>query len=614
MSLGSELAAGSLVETTQETVRLDQIPRIDPRRPLDIPTEPTIERPLSSRWAWLPTLCVGAALISVTLLVSTSILAFVDPVVDGQPLSPWRALARCSGMLALVLLGAGVISGLVQRCWPSAPTMLRKAAGTHVYAAVLSVVSTVVHMVALLASPSLGIGWLQILVPWTRQSGPLAQACAVLAVYLMIAMLVTSALRRVLSPRWFYRIHQVALPLFGLACLHSVLAMNAGGTSVRPGPCSAVGVLMAALLLLRFYRDPNARPVAPAQRSHLDQIPVAAYRTGRVLDTDAGPQNSAPPAPCAPVSLDHLTSLLITQTTWEADGVISLVLTAAPGERLPSWEPGAHIQVVLPSGRARLYSLFGDPLDREHYRIAVFCNEEGRGASWEIHHELRVGARLQVGPPRNGFTLEPAPSYLFIAGGIGITPILPMVRIVIGKGLRWRLIYLGRSKATMAFADAVAALHPYRATLIPEDKLGRPNLTELIASQEPGTAVYSCGPGGLIEALREATAQRPDLALRTEAFSGVESPHVAKPLNLKLCRSGVSLQVAQDQTILEAVRDLVPSMAGGCEQGICGRCTVRVIDGVPEHADIYLTQAQRRQGKMLICVSGAKTDHLTLDL
>jgi ferredoxin-NADP reductase len=561
-------------------------------------------RRLRSYLAWVPALSVGLAIVSITLLISTSALAFAEPVVDGRPLSEWRDLARCSGILAVILLGGSVISGLARGSWSSAPSVRRSVARSHAFPAALSVVFTVVHLVAVFAAPELSIGWLQLLVPGTRQDAPLAQACAVLAVYLMFAIIVTSALRRMLSPRWWHRIHQGALPLFGLAGMHSVLAENLTEASVHDAPihrasCCAIVALLGALLLLRFHRG----PVASVQRPSSDRLdPVASFGT------------VAASAPVPPVGRAHLRSLLITQTTREATGVVSLVLAAPLGECLPSWQPGAHVQVVLPSGRARLYSLCGDRLDRGRYRIAVLCQEYGWGASWEIHHELRVGVRLLVGPPRNGFTLQPAPGYLFLAGGIGITAILPMVRAMIGMGQPWRMIYAGRCRAKMAFLNEVAGLHPYRSTIMPEDELGRPNLAELIARQQSGTAVYCCGPDGMVDALREVIAARPDLSLHTESFRGVATPRTAKPLAVELRRSGTRLEVSAEQTILDAVRDLAPALDGGCERGICGRCTVTVLNGEPEHRDSYLTERQRRQGQMLICVSGATSNRLVLDL
>jgi ferredoxin-NADP reductase len=181
-----------------------------------------------------------------------------------------------------------------------------------------------------------------------------------------------------------------------------------------------------------------------------------------------------------------------------------------------------------------------------------------------------------------------SPAYLFIAGGIGITAMLAMAAQLTATGGEWKLMYVGRSRGGMAFIDEVSALGPDRVEVVPSDERGRPDLDEIIGSLAAGTAVYCCGPDRLLAAVRERVANRPDLTLHTE--------------------------LPGDRTVLQAVRDVLPAVAAGCEQGICGACRTTVLAGEPDHRDELLSAAERAAGAMLICVSRARSERLVLDL
>lgn len=285
--------------------------------------------------------------------------------------------------------------------------------------------------------------------------------------------------------------------------------------------------------------------------------------------------------------------LTVTARETVAEGVVQLRLE---GHDLPRWEPGAHLDVVLPSGLVRQYSLCGDPGDTSAYTVAARLVEDGRGGSREVHERLSLGAELEVRGPRNRFPLVEAPSYVFLAGGIGITPILSMVR-ALPEGAEWRLLYCGRSRASMPFLEE---LRGERVTVVE----GRPDLDALEVPE--GAAVYCCGPEGLMDSVVERWP-----GAHLERFSpGVSS---GGAFEVELRRSGRTLTVAADSSVLAAVREELPGTAYSCEQGFCGTCQQRVLEGEVEHRDELLTD-QERDDSMLICVSRARGARLVLDM
>lgn len=289
----------------------------------------------------------------------------------------------------------------------------------------------------------------------------------------------------------------------------------------------------------------------------------------------------------------------------EAADVVSLTLRAAAGGPLPTWRPGAHVDVFLPSGRQRQYSLCGDPSNRFRYRIAVRLIPEGDGGSREIHQSLRIGDRLRIRGPRNAFTFVDAPSYLFLAGGIGITPILPMAK---AAGTRGRLVYVGRSRETMPFLADLPD-----ADVRPDDEFGPPDVAALLARAEPGAAVYVCGPPPMLEAAQRCLFElNPTASLHTERFSALPVADGAE-FDLTLARTGTTIRVAADETALTAIHRELPDVAYSCRQGFCGTCKVAVVSGAVDHRDRVLTAAER-ENQMLVCVSRAASEHLVVDL
>lgn len=315
-------------------------------------------------------------------------------------------------------------------------------------------------------------------------------------------------------------------------------------------------------------------------------------------------------------SLAHPLALRITQIRLEAEDVISLTLAAADGAVLPEWQAGSHLEIKLPSGALRHYSMCGDLHDRLTYQVAVLKDEQGRGGSKEIHRDLRVGQVLAASAPRNLFPLKDAANYLFVAGGIGITPMLPMIQTVDGVK-PWQLFYAGSRKAKMAFTEQLAKW-PWQVSLCADDVHGFPDINALLDKQSADTAVYCCGPAGLIKAVDAACKAR-HLSFTCEHFGAAEpiaAPAAdAESFEVVLKQSGKTLTVLPEQTILGEVRKVLPSVGYSCEAGFCGACETRIVEGEAEHLDSLLSDAEKAANKsMMICVSRAKCSRLVLDL
>ncbi len=311
--------------------------------------------------------------------------------------------------------------------------------------------------------------------------------------------------------------------------------------------------------------------------------------------------------------------LLVAGLEPAASGVLRLTLASPDGAELPGWEPGAHVDLHFTSGGkdyVRQYSLCGRPGDRARWQVAVLHAADGRGGSAHIHAALAEGDRIRVAGPRNNFPLEPAGRYLFIAGGIGITPILPMIAQASASGADWRLFYCGRSARTMAFRDEVAAHGAGRVTLHESDVRGTADLAALIAATDPGTAIYCCGPEAMLRSVEEICARLARADLHMERFSagGSAAGGANTAFEVEFARSGVVVTVPEDRSILEIAEDEGIDVESSCQEGVCGSCEVKVIAGTPDHRCSVLGAKERAAGKsMMICVSRACSGRLVLD-
>jgi ferredoxin-NADP reductase len=307
----------------------------------------------------------------------------------------------------------------------------------------------------------------------------------------------------------------------------------------------------------------------------------------------------------------------ITRVVDVATGIRSFELASQDGLPLPDWMPGAHIDLHLPSGTIRQYSLCGEP-GTDRYRIAVLELPAGRGGSVEAHRDLREGVLVEVGAPRNEFRLAEAPAYVFVAGGIGITPILAMIREVARAGKPWRLVYGARTAAHFAFTDELDRLATETwgiVEYIAQDVHGHPDLPALVRDSA-GQGVYCCGPAPLMDALHaEMVSQGRAGQLVIERFTpAAQAPaDDGGSFEVELVESGLTVTVGPDQSILEAVRGAGVDAPSSCEMGICGTCETRVVSGDVDHRDSLLTQDERDAGDvMMICVSRAACAKLVL--
>ncbi|MFE9025373.1 PDR/VanB family oxidoreductase [Streptomyces iakyrus] len=304
--------------------------------------------------------------------------------------------------------------------------------------------------------------------------------------------------------------------------------------------------------------------------------------------------------------------LIVQRREFAAEGVLALTLRHPLGEPLPAWEPGAHVDVLLGPGLERQYSLCGDPADRSAWRIAVLREPAGRGGSAHVHEQLGEDAKVRVRGPRNNFRLEPASRYRFVAGGIGITSLLPMLAAADAAGAEWTLLYGGRTRGSMAFAEELGR-YGDRVTFAPEDETGLLDLPSVLDDVPEGTLVYCCGPGPLLDAVE---ARCPSGVLRVERFQPKEQETGGNTaFEVELARSGRTLTVAPDVSVLDAVRAAGVEVLYSCTEGTCGTCETDVLDGEPDHRDSVLTDDERAAGEtMLICVSRCRGGRLVLDL
>ncbi|MBW8795234.1 MAG: oxidoreductase [Streptomyces sp.] len=305
--------------------------------------------------------------------------------------------------------------------------------------------------------------------------------------------------------------------------------------------------------------------------------------------------------------------LVVGERESAADGVVALTLRHPLGEELPDWEPGAHVDVALGPELERQFSLCGNPGDRSGWRIAVLREPDGRGGSAYVHDQLGVGDKVRVRGPRNHFRLEPALRYRFVAGGIGITPILPMLAAAEAAGAEWTLLYGGRTRRSMAFTGELARYGDARVTVVPQDESGLLDLAAVLDDVPDGTLVYCCGPGALLDAVEERC---PAGVLRVERFQPkVQQGAVEREFEVVLAQSGRTLTVAPGVSVLDTVRAAGVEVLYSCTEGTCGTCETDVLEGEPDHRDSVLTEEERAAGEtMLICVSRCRGGRLVLDL
>ncbi|MEU2004332.1 PDR/VanB family oxidoreductase [Rhodococcus sp. NPDC019627] len=300
-----------------------------------------------------------------------------------------------------------------------------------------------------------------------------------------------------------------------------------------------------------------------------------------------------------------------------AEGVVVLELENSTSAPLPSWDPGAHIDLCLPNGLTRQYSLCGTPSDNGTYRVGILRDPASRGGSSYIVDEIGVGAAIEVKGPRNHFRMLPSPRYVFIAGGIGITPLLPMISAAEASGAEWELHYGGRSRQSMGFLDEITTLSGDRVRLYPEDEVGLIDLATVLDGHRAETLVYTCGPSGLLQAIEERTAGWPVGSVHMERFEPKEFDQQTSmgSFEVELSDSGTVLVVPPDRSVLQVLQDADVDVYSSCQDGTCGTCETTVLAGEVEHRDSILSaEEQAANDRMYICVSRAACPRLVLEL
>ncbi|WP_149360381.1 FAD-dependent monooxygenase [Lolliginicoccus suaedae] len=343
-------------------------------------------------------------------------------------------------------------------------------------------------------------------------------------------------------------------------------------------------------------------------------LPVRMPGLGMAVgeNPDDGPWGRPPRA--AKRSAAATQRAMISRASTITPAVRMIELERSDGGQWPEWAPGAHIDVRLPSGKLRQYSLCGDRENRRSLSIAVLREQQGKGGSIELH-ELAEGASITVGGPRNNFALADAPEYLFIAGGIGITPMLPMIAAAEAAAKPWRLLYRARSSERMPYAAELSQQYGSKVVLSDAARADRPDIASRLAALPPGAAVYCCGPSTLMDAVVAHAASREDITAHIERFvPTARSSGEDHPFEVVMEASRATVQVPVGTTMLDAMRSITPDLPASCENGLCGSCEVAVLRGRPEHRDDIIQPGERsRTDIMYPCVSRSHDACLAID-
>jgi cytochrome P450/ferredoxin-NADP reductase len=410
---------------------------------------------------------------------------------------------------------------------------------------------------------------------------------------------------------------------------NKILTFGEGIHSCMGAP---IARLMAQVLLeelVAVLDDTEVRIVGTPERWAKQMVRGFASLPVKIVSSDVVVQVRKAHASAAHVETVQQRSTRLTLATREletvarvdakqqvADGVVALTLRELDGRPLPPWEPGSHVDLILDRAATRQYSLCGDVDDRQNWRLGILRDPNGSGGSLYVHDRLQLGDIVRIRGPRNNFPLVDSPRYIFIAGGIGITPILAMARAVEASGADWRLVYGGRQRASMAFLDELA-VYGDKITIWPQDEKGLLDLDGLLGRPQPDTKVYCCGPEPLLNAVEQRCASWPKGSLHVERFVAkpLSEPVLQEAFEVYLARSDLTLTIPTDKSILTAIEEAGVGVLSSCGEGTCGTCETPVLEGTPDHRDSVLDQDAREANDcMMICVSRACTRRLVLDI
>lgn len=318
---------------------------------------------------------------------------------------------------------------------------------------------------------------------------------------------------------------------------------------------------------------------------------------------------------------DGMMQVRVKRISFEAENINSYELVAPGGGDLEPFTAGCHIDLHLSNGMIRSYSLVNDQSERDRYVVAVNKDAASRGGSHFVHETMRAGDILTISHPKNNFVLqENAAHSVLIAGGIGITPLLSMIRRLEALGRSWELFYAARTRSAAAFLDELNDVRPNAHANIhlnfDQDPSGRLlDLPAIVRDAPKDAHLYCCGPVSMLEAFEAETADRPSDHVHVEYFKAKETPAVAGGFQVKLARSNRTIAVGPGKSILDALLDAGVAVSYACTEGVCGTCETRVIEGLPDHRDLFLGKEEQAANKtMMICCSGSKSPTLVLDL
>ena len=499
----------------------------------------------------------------------------------------WWYLARATGLIGWGLLTLSVLWGVLL-----STRILRKfhrqawLQDLHRFLGGLSLLFVTFHMIALMLDGWLAFTFSEVLIPGATDYKPLPVALGIVAFYLMFSVYATSLFMNRLPRRFWKIIHYGSyITVLGVA-LHAGLT----GTDVKSFWYQMVAVTIIGLTTVSVL----VRILVGKPRQNVEglvSLPTAKTKEARV-------------------GTGQTLSLRLVDVSIIADNTKLFRFANIDNSDLPLWEPGSHITLYLPNNAEKQYSLCGDPADRKHYEIAVRKQPSGLGSVW-LHDIFRRGEVIQTSSPANHFSLLPAASYVFIAGGIGITPIKAMIDSLPAKR-EWTLIYIGRNRSSMPFLGELEGNYPGR--IIPV--YGRPNVEQTIrAHVEKSTSslVYFCGPEQLLNTV--VSSVTPENRLHVERFNAVtRQPETATSFTVTT-RTGATIDVAPEETILGALDKQGISIPASCKKGVCGSCETRVIAGTPEHLDSVMSDTTKDNLHIMYpCVSRSKSKNITLDI
>jgi ferredoxin-NADP reductase/DMSO/TMAO reductase YedYZ heme-binding membrane subunit len=516
----------------------------------------------------------------------------------------WWYVTRASAILAWVIMTAAVLWGILlsTRVFRGAdnPAWLQDL---HRYLGGTALVLTLIHMVSLMLDPWLAMPLDQLLIPLVAEYRPVPVALGILSFYVLVAVQLTSLVMNRLPRRFWKAVHYLSYVAVLAVAVHGAYAgTDAGAPWYQLVATVIVTVsvlaLLARIVMARRRKAPSAATVVSGEPQTLA---IASQGATVPSLTEANPGD-----PLAVVRMRVIAKQLV------ADGVVRLRLARVDGRPIAPWYAGAHITLRLPTGIERQYSLCSDPADRDHVDIAVLRLEPAGAGSAYLHDVSVVGDELDVIGPRNTFPLEAAHEYLFIAGGIGITPIRAMIE-ALPLTRSWHLLYLGRRRSEMAFARELEERYGDQVTVVAGDeRTARIDLAAEIAAS-PGE-VYACGSGFVLDDVVAATPSdrcHVERFLAVDRTTGVQSA----PVSVVARRSSRQIDVPADESILSALQGAGFAVATSCGIGVCGTCEIRVLAGTPQHLDSVMPDADKDEiGVFYPCVSRAMTPEIVLDL